>query len=175
MVGRLLTYAKRTLTLFDLFSFPVRFNLHFRYIRYRELNKKNTGDLKMKNLTYAEILNQGKEVNVMGLWYDWFCSRKGLEGRGQRLLSAMRALKDSKLWDNEKTYVFFKNNCPMCYSLYDDFRVCDKETGDVLFTITPKKEGSDGVHATVWGHTNDFKDPLCKGSWKEVKNYLLAA
>ena len=54
----------------------------------------------------------------------------------------------------------FKNNCPCNGSLYDDFRICDVKTGEVIYTIVP----SDGFKKTkgkaiVWGRENDFEEP----------------
>ena len=63
--------------------------------------------------------------------------------------------------------MFFKNNCG--WTLYDDFRICDLDTGDVLYTVTPKD--SDGK-ATVWGKDNDFAAPLVDGYWVDVKDFF---
>ena len=45
---------------------------------------------------------------------------------------------DTSLFDPERTYVFFKNNCPCSGGLYDDLRICDIKTGKVLFNVCPK-------------------------------------
>lgn len=64
-------------------------------------------------------------------------------------------------------YVFFKNNCPMVGTLYDDFRICDLETGDVIFTIVPKCGHTSKKGVTeIWGRENDFDAPLYEGDWK---------
>jgi hypothetical protein len=72
--------------------------------------------------------------------------------------------------DTEKNYVFFKNNCPMRGGLYDDFRVCDMETGDVIFTVVPRCTHSG--KAEVWGRENEFKGPLVQGTWRDVKTFF---
>ena len=45
--------------------------------------------------------------------------------------------------------------------LYDDFRICDVETGNVIYTVTPKS-GHSG-EAEIWGKENDFKCPIVTG------------
>lgn len=71
-------------------------------------------------------------------WYDWFCTDRGLYGRLKKMVPAIRRISRSEKVD-DSMYIFFKNNCP-CWvdDTYDDFRICDKETGDVLYTIVPR-------------------------------------
>ena len=69
-------------------------------------------------------------------WYDWFCSDKSLASRLVKLGNAVLKLEHKGKVDLDKQYVFFKNNCPMDGGLYDDFRICDIETGDVRYTIS---------------------------------------
>jgi hypothetical protein len=49
----------------------------------------------------------------------------------------------------------------MVGSLYDDFRICDIETGDVIWTVVPKCSHS-GL-AEVWGKQNGFKGAVITG------------
>ena len=42
--------------------------------------------------------------------------------------------------------------------LRDDFRICDKETDDVLFTVTPTTG-----RVEVWGNENYFSEALFEG------------
>jgi hypothetical protein len=80
----------------------------------------------------------------------------------------------SKKIDIEKQYVWFKNNCPMYGTLYDDFRIADLETGDVIYTIVPKSgHTSEKGKGCVYGRENNFKGPLFEGSWKEIKQWFL--
>ena len=109
------------------------------------------------------------------MFYDWFCKEQSLSNRGKKLISRLKAILTSKKFNPKNTYVFFKNNCPCCGSLYDDFRICSKESGDVLYTIIPAS-GHDVNKGTaeVWGHDNDFKEPLVSGTWKDVKSFFLS-
>ena len=109
-------------------------------------------------------------------WYDWFCKDSSLANKTQVLGKKLVQISKSDKFDNDKTYVFFKNNCPMSGSLYDDFRICDIETGDVIFTITPScghNSSLSGKKSTVWGQENSFDEPIVKGSWKDVKDFFL--
>lgn len=129
----------------------------------------------MKNDTITTILDSIDTYDVMSLWYDWFCKESLLRRKGEKLLEKLELISSSKKFDNDKCYVFFKNNCPMNGSLYDDFRICDKETGDVLYTIIPRSgHKCDKGHAQVYGIDNDFEEPLVDGSWKEVKKWFLS-
>lgn len=58
-------------------------------------------------------------------------------------------------------------------SLYDDFRICDIKTGDVVFTITPRSGHKvDKGRGSVWGSDNNFASPLFTGTWKEIKDWF---
>jgi hypothetical protein len=101
-------------------------------------------------------------------FYDWFCNDKSLPARSERLTGKLRRVLQFNVgkFDPTKVYVFFKNNCPLYGKLYDDFRICDLETGDVLFTITPAM-GYDNQYgkASLWGHpdgktTSEFVEDI---------------
>lgn len=129
-----------------------------------------------KKLTITETLKQWKsgELDINVLWYDWFCKETSLENKGKTLLQWLNAISGSKKFDNDKTYVFFKNNCPCDGSLFDDFRICDIKTGDVIYCVVPKSGyNSNYGKAEVWGRENKFDDPIIEGTWKEVKDWFL--
>lgn len=114
-----------------------------------------------------------RDTQIKAGWYDWFCRDESL---GRRLKAMMpkvvRITKSAKI-DQEKTYIFFKNNCPMNGSLYDDFRICDLETGDVIYTICPRSgHKSLAGKSEVWGRENDFDGPLVSGQWSDVKKFF---
>lgn len=106
-------------------------------------------------------------------WYDWFCKDSSLVKKTARLAPKVKQIAKSPKVNIDTMYVFFKNNCPCFGALYDDFRICSIETGDVIYTITPAsgytaKSGK----ADVWGADNEFKEPLVEGSWDDVKRFF---
>lgn len=128
----------------------------------------------MKNDTISHILANFETYNVMDLWYDWFCKDSSLERKGKDLLKKLKMIASSEKFDSDKCYVFFKNNCPCVGSLYDDFRICDKETGEVLYCVVPRSgHKCDNGMAKVYGVDNDFKEPIVKGTWRDIKTWFL--
>lgn len=68
-------------------------------------------------------------------WFDWFCKTESLARKLKPLGTFVKQIVDSEKFDKHKTYVFFKNNCPLIGPLYDSLSICDTETGDVLFWV----------------------------------------
>lgn len=115
-----------------------------------------------------EAFNEGRIIDSEGNaddcfnFYDWFCKDSSLERKAKKLYRAAIKFCNKFDIDLEKHYVFFKNNCPMCGPLYDDFRICDRESGDVMYTVTPKS-GHTG-RAEIYGRSNGFNEPLAEGA-----------
>ena len=114
-----------------------------------------------------EAFNQGKYLDSDGSeswcynFYDWFCKDTSLKNKADKLFPLAIKFANKMGIDLDKHYVFFKNNCPVGHPLYDDFRICDKETGWVVFTVVPKEPRSDKTE--VWGRENNFDGPLFQG------------
>ena len=105
-------------------------------------------------------------------FYDWFCKDALLQRKSETLITKLKTiLKNNKRFDPTKCYVFFKNNCPGHGDLYDDFRICDIETGNVLYTVAPRNPHFNSK-ASVWGIDNDFDSPLVTGSWIDIKRFF---
>ena len=106
-------------------------------------------------------------------WYDWFCKETSLARKLAAMAPKVRKIAKSPKIDPNTCYVWFKNNCPIDGSLYDDFRIADLATGDTLYTITPRsghnrKKGQ----SEVWSADNDFDGPVVQGAWSDVLNYF---
>lgn len=70
-------------------------------------------------------------------FFDWFCRDTSLKNRMLKLKSKLSFLVKSKVIDGDKTYVLFKNNCPMDGDLYDDLRIIDIESDEMLCGLAP--------------------------------------
>ena len=125
---------------------------------------------------WIENYNSGKydshnvKVQCEAGWYDWFCRNESLHGKTKKLAPKVKQLAKSSKVDVDNWYVWFKNNCPLCGSLYDDFRFADIKTGEVIYTITFLKKSGQTVE--LWGKENDFKHPLVIGDWEDIKEYF---
>ena len=125
-----------------------------------------------------EVVNtELTDKEILNLWYDYFCKSSSLVNKGRALIRKLKKiyklneLSGRKYFDPNKTYVFFKNNCPCCGSLYDDFRICDLETREVIFVIQVNRY--DQKHsAELWGLPNNFEGAILEGSIKDVYNYF---
>ena len=79
--------------------------------------------------------SQDRRIQIEAGWYDWFCKDTTLKSKTYKLGSVVKQIIDGGKVDLDKSYVFFKNNCPLNGPLYDDFRICSLETGDGNFTV----------------------------------------
>lgn len=128
----------------------------------------------MENIPISEIdFNNQTPEYIKEFWFDWFCSDKSLTSRGKRLMNVLKAIRNSPRFDQSKTYVFFKNNCPLEGKTYDRLSVCDLKTGDVLFCIeTPGTRYGKSPSWEIYSVANGFSAPVVSGSLKEVKDWL---
>jgi hypothetical protein len=107
-------------------------------------------------------------------WYDWFCKDTSLRNKTYKLAPKVKQVAEI-LGKNfsETHYLFFKNNCPMCGKLYDDFRFCNIKTGDVVYTIIPKSgHDNENGKALLWGNENNFKGSIAEGTWKDIIKFF---
>ena len=114
-----------------------------------------------------EAFSEGKYLDSNGeeSWcfnfYDWFCKESSLKGKANKLFPMARRFAEKMNINQDKHNVFFKNNCPFNGRLYDDFRICDVESGDVIWTVTPKS-GHTGL-CEIWGRKNKFEEAIFEG------------
>jgi hypothetical protein len=129
----------------------------------------------MKDITVNEWIkkfNNGDFDNdyYAANWYDWFCKDTSLNNKTKRYGRIIKQLKSENILNNH--YVFFKNNCPMNGGLYDDFRFCDLESGDVIYNINVDCPHFDFKYC-LYEKENGFSEPSQKfNTTKELINYL---
>ena len=136
----------------------------------------------MENITVREWIrkfNNGEfdakdfDTQCKAGWYDWFCSNSALSGRLKKMGNIIKDIKSDYVLDNYR--VWFKNNCPCSYPLYDDFRLepLDEERRDELYfgVQCGHPFGSEYMYEIFTarsGYKTEFK---CKNK-KEVLNVI---
>lgn len=129
--------------------------------------KKDYNEITFDELDTLTVEELGKRSNDCYGFFDWFCDQMSLPRRANRLLKVLRTVTkaNKSRFVPEKCYVFFKNNCPLIGRTYDDFRICDKETGKVLINVCPTRH-------EIWSFVNDFKKPFYFNNMKELKTWF---
>lgn len=72
-----------------------------------------------------------------GLFFDWFCRDRSLKNKALNFIPMLKFLVKNEVIDGDKTRVIFKNNCPGMGDLYDDLRVIDLETDEMIMGVAP--------------------------------------
>lgn len=133
---------------------------------------KETPISKIVTMTHEEACNDANSWN----FYDWFSETRALKAKSKSLLGTLRGIvkTGTKLFDPEKTYVFFKNNCPCTGGLYDDLRICDIESGEVLYNVCPKnpRYGYRPVVAFSAEDADRWENPLVFESMKDMREWF---
>jgi hypothetical protein len=127
----------------------------------------------IRNYENGDYNSDDTDTMIAAGWYDWFCRDTSLKGKLDRLFPKVKLIAGSKKIDQGSSYVFFKNNCPGTGSLYDDFRFCDMETGEVIYTVIPASGHKvNKGRAELWGRENRFERALVEGTWRDVRAYF---
>lgn len=125
---------------------------------------------------------QSKDVSTQSKagWYDWFCADTSLPRKTENLVKKLKRIVGSQLINQDTMYVWFKNNCPLDGSLYDDIRIADLKTGNTIFVITPKsgfRKDNGKAELVRINHDLPLGDPdavetLVEGKWSDVVTYF---
>lgn len=94
----------------------------------------------MNRVSINEFLsNPIENSDCFSNFYDWFCSDRSLEKRMMAMVPKLKFLVKEGLLNGDTNYVWFKNNCPMDGSLYDDMRISTlDENQDFLGGFCPR-------------------------------------
>lgn len=130
----------------------------------------------MAKVSIRTLLTMTPAEQTDAAWYDWFCKDTSLPRKTVDLVRRVKALTGSKKINQDTMYVFFKNNCPVNGSLFDQFSICDLDTGKVIYCVVPAAgyDGDQQGQAQLWGKENEFVAPIVAGTYADVKKFLLA-
>ena len=137
--------------------------------------------MEMNIKTFVERFKRGdfnyssRRIQCEAGWYDWFCNDSALANKTKKLGAKVCKIANSKRFNKETSYVFFKNNCPCVGALYDQFSICDIESCDVLFCAQHLEKGSHGcdkAHWELYDADISFEKPIVSGTWREVEKYF---
>lgn len=133
-----------------------------------------------KNFQNGDYNNPDFNTQVKAGWWDWFCRDSSLANKTKRMGKIVAQIKDGGKVDLDKNYVWFKNNCPMAYGLYDDFRIANLEDGEVQMTIVCGSTYPDEDRYMVYGrkekHGEFLDEPLFRTkSSRELIKWLNTA
>ena len=103
-----------------------------------------------------------RRTQIEAGWFDWFCRDTSLKNKTYKMGRIIKQIRDGGKVDLDNTYVFFKNNCPLNGPLYDDFRICAIDSGNVQLTIQIDCLWNKSKYA-VFGRTPDGE-----GHWEEA-------
>jgi hypothetical protein len=106
-------------------------------------------------------------------FYDWFCEDSSLERKCKQLLPKVKKFVELGKIDQKANYFWFKNNCPMNGKLYDDFRISDRKTNNVIWTVIPESGHTvANGKGELWGKVNNFQRALVVGSFNDILEYI---
>lgn len=108
-------------------------------------------------------------------WYDWFCKDESLPNKtkklGKKVVQLASILSDEFKKDH---YIWFKNNCPMVGSLYDDIRFTSILKDENTMVISPKDSHREGK-VSIW-LGSDYKKTkdgtVYIGDWRGAKEFI---
>lgn len=111
-----------------------------------------------KRYSIREVLEDNSKLGDYFGFYDWFCSDTVLEKRAKSLLTKLKFLVKEKLVNPDTNYVWFKNNCPMNGSLYDDIRISTlDEDEEFLGGFCPRTGHDVEDKCSFWVLTPEYK------------------
>lgn len=127
---------------------------------------------------WIKAFNEGKfdskdaKVQIEAGWYDWFCKDISLINKTKKMGNIIKQIKPGGKVDLETSYVWFKNNCPLNGSLFDDFRIADIETNNTLILVQIDCVWNDSKY-TVYERLDGFDKPVLKtNSSRELVKWL---
>lgn len=134
---------------------------------------RNTSKISINEL----LKNPLDNTNACYDFYDWFCSEKGLKNRFNTLIPKLKFLVKQGIVNGDTNYVWFKNNCPMSGTLYDDIRISTlDEKNDFLGGFCPSSGFASDIDnnqtCNLWLLNNGKIEQLHFKDWKTFKQTI---
>lgn len=131
--------------------------------------------MKTNHPSINEVIENPELLNHDGCWsfYDWFCVTETLERRARSFIPKLKFLVKEGIINGDTTYVWFKNNCPLIGSVYDDMRfsLLD-EDNSYLGGVCPSLGYTNTKgEATVWTLKNGLEEHEFN-NWSELKKSI---
>lgn len=126
------------------------------------IEKFNDGEFESKDL----------RTQIDAGWYDWFCRNTSLANKTKKMGNIIKQIKDGGKVNLDESFVWFKNNCPLSYPLYDDFKIANINNGKTRFIVQFGSLWEDAKYA-VYSVDDFFDKPvLLTNSSRELVKWL---
>jgi hypothetical protein len=139
------------------------------------------GDQKLSIRQQLENYDQGKyngkdiHTQIAAGWFDWFCKDTALAAKTPRFYNLLKKISSSPKIDVDKMTMFMRNQCPLSGTRYDSMSICDMQTGDVLFWMTPALgyKGADNGKAQLTVIKGNESENVVTGTVQDIVAWFM--
>lgn len=136
------------------------------------MEKQTTLSHWIQKFNQNEFDKKDTHTQIKAGWFDWFCKDSSLANKTKKMGSIIKQIKAGGKVDLETSYVWFKNNCPLNGTLYDDFRIADIETNNNLIVVQIGCAWNDFKY-TAYERLDGFEKPVFESnSSRELVKWL---
>ena len=113
----------------------------------------------VEKFNLGEFESRDVKIQINAGWYDWFCKDTSLANKTKTMGQVIKQLKPNGKVDLDKSFIWFKNNCPLNHPLYDDFRIAKIENGETEYIVQTNSPWETKKY-TVYGVIDFFNQPV---------------